>query len=203
MKNQDGGRKREEGASCVSKGFAKRNTKQWFLHLLARPSSTAALHSMRRHHHHSCVRWWQNVDQSWKTARTETHKAIVALTCPSTAALYPPCRHHYHHHRQHHHHHWWEPPSFISCVMEANLRWVFKKKCTTMLLVLTFFHSRTLLVLTFFFRSRPSLHPSPDWSSFRFATPLIVVITWKRKIGFYRCQILPALVFAKLCRLLS
>jgi hypothetical protein len=28
MKNQDGGRKREEGASCVSKGFAKRNTKQ-------------------------------------------------------------------------------------------------------------------------------------------------------------------------------
>ena len=150
MKNQeDGGRKREEGASCVSKGFAKRNTKQWFLHLLARPSSTAALHSMRRHHHHSCVRWWQNVDQSWKTARTETHKAIVALTCPSTAALYPPCRHHYHHHRQHHHHHWWEPPSFISCAMEATLRWVFKNKCTTMLLVLTFFHSR------------PSLNPSP------------------------------------------
>ena len=25
-----------------------------------------------------------------KTARTETHKAIMALTCPSTAALYPP-----------------------------------------------------------------------------------------------------------------
>ena len=32
-----------------------------------------------------------------KTARTETHKVIMALTCPSTAALYPPCRHHYHH----------------------------------------------------------------------------------------------------------
>ena len=28
MKNQDGGRKREEGASYVSKGFAKRHTKQ-------------------------------------------------------------------------------------------------------------------------------------------------------------------------------
>ena len=131
-----------------------------------------------------------------KNKQRHSHEAIMALTCPSTAALYPPRRHH--HHRHHHHHHWWEPPSFISCVMEANLRWVFKKKCTTMLLVLTFFHSRTLLVLTFFFRSRPSLHPSPDWSSFRFATPLIVVITWKRKIGFYRCQILPALVFAKL-----
>ena len=52
------------------------------------------LRPMHRHHHHSCVRWWQKLDQPWKTARAETHKAIVALSylsinCCSVSAMSP------------------------------------------------------------------------------------------------------------------
>ena len=107
-----------------------------------------------------------------KTARTETHKVIMALTCPSTAALYPPCRHHYHH--QYHHHHWGEPPSFISCVMEATLRWVFKKKYTTTLLVLTF------LSLTDISASFSWLCPHSAWGfhAVRVATVVLSISSW-------------------------
>ena len=83
-------REKKEQVVCASKSFAKKHTKQWFLHLLARPSSTAALHPMHRHHHHFSI-WSTQIrkppSNPWIVC-TNTKQVAVIWVCPVSKDIF-------------------------------------------------------------------------------------------------------------------